>query len=96
MPKKRDESIGFPELHTQLRLISKLLAAQLKPTTGQQEMVRLLASTGASNAEVADVLDTTPATINATLQRLKKKAAKTSSNAADTAIGAEAKPEGVS
>ena len=76
MPRNRDDAIGFPELHTQLRIISRLLAAQLKPALGQQEMVRLLASTGAGNAEIADVLDTTPATVNATLQRLKKRAAK--------------------
>lgn len=75
MSKKREETVGFPELHVQLRIISRLLAAQLKATTGQQDMVRLLSSIGASNAEIADVLDTTPATISATLQRLKKKAA---------------------
>lgn len=70
---KANENIGFAELHIQLRIISRLLAAQLKATTGQQEMVRLLMTTGASNAEVADVLDTTPATIATTIQRLKKK-----------------------
>lgn len=71
MPNK---DIGFPELHTQLRIISRLLAAQLKATTGQQEMVRLLSTTGATNAEIADVLDTTAATVSTTLQRLRKKA----------------------
>lgn len=87
MPKNRDETIGFPELHTQLRITNRLLAAQLKPTLGQQEMVRLLASTGASSAEIADVLDTTPATVNATVQRLKKRAAKTG-KAAEVETGA--------
>ena len=81
MPKNRDETVGFPELHVQLKIISRLMAAQLKPTLGQQELVRLLSSTGASNSEIADVLDTTPATINATLQRLKKKSAKTTQTA---------------
>ena len=76
MPRNRDDTIGFPELHTQLRIISRLLAAQLKATVGQQEMVRLLSSTGASSAEIADVLDTTAATVNVTQQRLKKKASK--------------------
>ena len=70
---KGKEDIGFTDLHTQLRIISRLLAAQLKATTGQQEMVRLLTTTGASNAEIADVLDTTPATVATTIQRLKKK-----------------------
>ena len=69
--------IGFAELHTQLRIISRLLAAQLKVTTGQQELVRLLSTTGASNAEIADVVDTTPATVATTLQRLRKKSKST-------------------
>lgn len=73
MPRNRDEVIGFSDLHTQLRITNRLLAAQLKATLGQQEMVRLLASSGASSAEIADVLDTTPATVNTTLQRLKKR-----------------------
>ena len=51
----------------------------------QQDMVRLLASTGASYQEIAEVLDTTPATVSTTLQRLKKKAATRSSRAADEA-----------
>lgn len=76
MPRNRDDAVGFPELHTQLRIISRLLVAQLKSALGQQEMVRLLSSTGATSAEIADVLDTTPATVNATLQRLKKRATK--------------------
>jgi DNA-binding CsgD family transcriptional regulator len=76
MPKNREGTIGFPELHTQLRIISRLLAAQLKASLGQQEMVRLLSSTNASSAEIADVLDTTSATVNATLQRLKKRTAR--------------------
>jgi len=76
-------------LHTQLRIISRLLAAQLRANTSQQDMVRLLSSTGATNAEIADVLDTTPATISATLQRLKKKAASASKSPnADSTISA--------
>lgn len=92
MSKNRNENIGFPELHVQLRIMSRLLAAQLKATTGQQEMVKLLASTGASHAEIADVLDTTPATVSVTLQRLKKRAAKSirdSSGAADDGAGVD-------
>ena len=72
MPRASND-IGFSDLHTQLRIMSRLLAAQLKTTTGQQEMVRLLMTTGASHAEIADVLDTTPATVTTTIQRLKKK-----------------------
>lgn len=76
MAKPRTDNVGFGELHVQLRIISKLLAAQLRATTSQQEMIRLLASTGATAAEIADVLGTTPATVNATFQRLKRIAAK--------------------
>ena len=86
MPRNRDDTVGFPELHIQLKMISRLLAAQLKATAGQQEMVRLLSSSGASNAEIADVLDTTPATVNTTLQRLKKKNAKTGASEVATTV----------
>jgi DNA-binding CsgD family transcriptional regulator len=73
MPKTvRD--ISLADVHGELRIISRLLAAQLRATTGQQEMIRILSSTGVSNAEVADILDTTPGTVATTLQRLKKKA----------------------
>jgi DNA-binding CsgD family transcriptional regulator len=87
MPKNRDDSIGFPELHTQLRITNRLLAAQLKAVFGQQEMVRLLSTSGATNTEIADVLDTTPATVTATLQRLKKKGTRTALPAGDEASG---------
>ena len=61
---------------TQLRIANRLTAVSLKATVQQQELVRILASTGASNQEIADVLDTTPATVATALQRLKKKAQK--------------------
>jgi len=70
---KPSKDIGLADVHTQLRIISRLLAAQLRATTGQQEMIRLLASTGATNAEVAEVLVTTPGTVATTLQRLKRR-----------------------
>jgi DNA-binding CsgD family transcriptional regulator len=72
MAKTRSDDVGLADLLIQARIANRLLAAQLKPTLGQQEMVRLLHTTGASNAEIADVLNTTPATVATTLQRLKK------------------------
>ena len=72
MAKTRTDDVGLADLLIQARIANRLLAAQLKPTLGQQEMVRLLHTTGASNAEIADVLNTTPATVATTLQRLKK------------------------
>jgi DNA-binding MarR family transcriptional regulator len=60
------------DLLVQMRLTNRLLAAPLKQTMGQKELVRLLSSTGATAQDIADVLDTTPATVATTLQRLKK------------------------
>lgn len=69
---KRDESIGFPELHAQLRITNRLLAAQLRTSMKQVDLIRLLASTGASNSEIGDVVGTTGGTVKTTLQRLRK------------------------
>ena len=77
MAKTKDE-VGFAEIHTQLRIISRLLAAQLKSSIGQQELIRILSGTGASHAEIADASGTTTATVGVTVQRIKKKAAKAS------------------
>jgi DNA-binding CsgD family transcriptional regulator len=73
--KVREASIS--DLVIQMKLTNRLLAAPLKQSMGQKELVRLLASTGASAQEIADVLDTTPATVATTLQRLKKDGKKT-------------------
>lgn len=74
---------GLPEVHTQLRIANRLAAAQLKQALGQQELVRLLAGTGASNSEIADVLDTTPATVAVTIQRLRRKASAKQASSSD-------------
>ena len=65
-------SVGFPELLTQMKITNRLLAAQLRSTMRQNKLIALLASTGATQQEIAEVLDTTAATVNTTLQRLKK------------------------
>jgi len=72
MAKPRD--VGFPELLTQARIANRLIAAQLRGSMSQQDLVRLLSTTGASNQDIADVLNTTAATVATTVQRLKKKA----------------------
>jgi DNA-directed RNA polymerase specialized sigma24 family protein len=69
-------SIGFTELHTQLKITNRLLVAGLKNTMRQNELIALLSTTGASHKEVAEVLNTTSATVQVTLQREKKKRAK--------------------
>jgi DNA-binding CsgD family transcriptional regulator len=68
-------NIGFADLHTQLKITNRLLVAQLKNTMRQNELIALLMTTGATPKEIADVLDTTPATVQVTLQRHKKKRA---------------------
>lgn len=73
MARPRDASAGFPELLTQVRITNRLLAAQLRERLSQQDLVRLLVGTGASNQDIADVLNTTPATVATTLQRLRRK-----------------------
>jgi len=74
MARPRDAGVGFPELITQARITNRLLAAQLRETMSQQDLVRLLLGTGASNQDIADVLNTTAATVATTIQRLRKRA----------------------
>jgi DNA-binding CsgD family transcriptional regulator len=69
----KNASVGFADLLNQMKITNRLLAAQLKDKMGQKEMVGLLASTGATNQDIAAVLDTTPGTIATTLRRLKGK-----------------------
>lgn len=73
MARPRDANAGFPELLTQARISNRLLAAQLREKMSQQDLVRLLLGTGASNQDIADVLNTTAATIATTVQRLRKR-----------------------
>ena len=69
-------SVGFEDIVTQLRITNRLLAVRLKGTMTQTELVTLLASTGATAQEIADVLDTTAATVRTTVHRVKKKGKK--------------------
>lgn len=72
----RNTPVGFAELHTQMKITNRLLAAGLRDRMKQNELIGLLASTGASHQEIADVLDTSAPTVAVTLQRLRKKAKK--------------------
>jgi DNA-binding CsgD family transcriptional regulator len=67
--------IGLADLHTQIKITNRLLAVGLKERMKQNELIQLLARTGATHQEIADVLNTTSATVAVTLQRLRKKAA---------------------
>lgn len=79
----RQTSAGFDDLLTQAKVTNRLLAAQLRDRMTQKELVELLMTTGASDREIADVLDTTPATVAVTKQRLRA-AAKGSSKRKST------------
>jgi DNA-binding CsgD family transcriptional regulator len=71
-------SATMDDLLKQAKTTNRLLAAQLKSQLSQMELVKLLATTGLTAREIADVLDTTAPTVAVTLQRLRHKAAKTS------------------
>jgi DNA-binding CsgD family transcriptional regulator len=70
MAKTREATMN--DLLMQMRITNRLLAAPLKVSMVQKDLIRLLLSTGASMAEIADVLDTTPGTVANAIQRLKK------------------------
>ena len=69
----REPSVGFADLLIQMKVTNRLLAAQLRSHMKQNELVALLATTGATIKEISEVLDTTPATVQTTLARMKKK-----------------------
>jgi len=68
------ESATIDDLLKQAKTTNRLLAAQLKSQMSQMELVKLLATSGLTAREIADVLDTTAATVAVTLQRLRNKA----------------------
>ena len=63
----------FSDLLMQSKITNRLLAAQLRSHMKQNELVSLLATTGATLKEIADVLDTTTGTVQTTLARIKKR-----------------------
>ena len=56
-----------------MKITNRLLAAQLRTHMKQAELVALLATTGATIREIAEVVDTTPATVQTTLARHRKR-----------------------
>jgi DNA-binding CsgD family transcriptional regulator len=79
-------SATMDDLLKQAKTTNRLLAAQLKSQMSQMELVKLLATTGLTAREIADILDTTAATVAVTLQRLRQKAGKTSVRQSRTVI----------
>ena len=68
------------DLLIQLKVTNRLLSAQLRDRMMQNELIGLLISTGASHREIAEVLDTSVATVQVTVHRMKKKAQKKKNN----------------
>ncbi len=64
---------SIDDLLKQAKTTNRLLAAQLKSQMSQMQLVKLLGTTGLTAKEIAEVLDTTPATVAVTLQRLRQK-----------------------
>lgn len=62
------------DLLTQAKTTNRLLAAQLRSTMSQQDLVKLLSTTGLSAREIGEILNTSAATVAVTVHRLKKKA----------------------
>lgn len=79
-------SATMDDLLKQAKTTNRLLAAQLKSQMSQMELVKLLATTGLTAKEIADVLNTSAPTVAVTLQRLRQKAGKTSLRRARTEI----------
>jgi DNA-directed RNA polymerase specialized sigma24 family protein len=69
-------SATMDDLLKQAKTTNRLLAAQLKSQMSQMDLVKLLATSGLTAKEIADVLDTTAPTVAVTLQRLRNKEAK--------------------
>ena len=63
------------DLLVQLKITNRLLMAQLKDVFKQNELVVWLEPTGASFKEIAELLGTTPAVVQVTLHRHRKKSA---------------------
>jgi len=71
-------SATMEDLLKQAKTTNRLLAAQLKSQMSQMELVKLLATTGLTAREIADVLNTSAPTVAVTLQRLRNKLGKAS------------------
>lgn len=75
MPRSRPttRAVELDDLLTQLKIANRLSLMQLRKDTTQQELIRVLSTTGASPAEIAELLNTTTATVVTALSRLKRK-----------------------
>lgn len=70
----RQRAKTLDDLHAQARITNRLLAAQLRERMSQQDLIKLLMSTDASDREIADILDTSAGTVSNAKSRLKRRA----------------------
>lgn len=61
------------ELLPELRRITKLVALIATKDQNQTERIQILSSAGFPPADIADIVGTTPNTVNVTLARLRKR-----------------------
>lgn len=65
------------EILTQLKIANRLTVMELRnKDVKQSEIIKVLATSGASSKEIAEVLDTTTNTVSVALSQLKKAVAK--------------------
>lgn len=76
---KMSAEVGLAEVVMQQKLTNRLLAAQLKATMKQTDLIALLAGTGAAHQEIAEIVGTTAATVSNALVRTRKRAPSESS-----------------
>lgn len=74
MGKDKKEETTLADVLIQLKITNRLLAAQLRQSMPQNELVSLLASVGGSNREIADAVGTSSDVVRITLNRQKEKA----------------------
>lgn len=68
--------VGFADLHLQMRITNMLLAEQLRTRKTQAQLIELIATSGATVREIADIMGTTPATVQVALSRSRKRSGK--------------------
>ena len=69
----REPFVGVGDLLLQMKITNRLLAAQLRHTMSQQELISLLLEVGATAKEIALVVGTSEGTVKNAIVRLRKR-----------------------
>lgn len=75
-PDERDELALFRKMTRLLEILVRLDLQNMKGDRSQSDMISLLDSVGCGQSEIADFLRTTTNTVNVSLYKAKRKAAK--------------------